>query len=61
MSQLLSLKAVAQKLDVQARTVRKWIADGKLTGIKLPNGDYRFKEEHIENWLSKRTVKAKSF
>lgn len=61
MSQLLSLKKVAELLGVQPRTVRKWIDDGKLAGIKLPNGEYRFREEFLENWLNKRTIKARTF
>lgn len=61
MSNLLSVQQVAEKIGVEARTVRIWIRDGKLAAIKLPNGDWRMKEEFLDNWLDKRTAKAKTF
>lgn len=60
MSNLLTVTEVAKKVQVQTRTVRAWIKDGKLSGIKLPGGDWRFREEHLDGWLNKRTVKAKN-
>lgn len=60
MSNLLSVQQIAEKIGVEARTVRIWIRDGKLTAIKLPNGDWRMKEENLSNWLDKRTVKART-
>lgn len=57
MSPLLTIKQVAEKLQVAEVTVRKWQEQGKIEYIKLPQG-IRFREEWIENWLEKRTVKA---
>lgn len=56
MSTLLTIKQVAQKLQVAEVTVRKWQEQGKIAYIKLPQG-IRFREEWIENWLEKRTIK----
>ena len=61
MSNLLTIAQVAQKLGIQERTLRIWIRDGRIAGIKLPNGEWRMKEEHLEGWLNKRTVKATTF
>lgn len=54
---LLTVKDVAQRLQVSTRTVQRWQEEGKITFIKLPQG-VRFREEYLENWLSKKEVKA---
>lgn len=59
MSDLLTIKDVAKKLKVSEVTVRRWLNKRTITAIKLPQG-VRFREEHLEGWLSKRTIKAKS-
>jgi excisionase family DNA binding protein len=59
MSTLLTVNEVAKQMAVAPKTVRKWIKGGVLAGIKMPGGDWRFKQEHIEGWLARRTVKAK--
>lgn len=56
MSTLLTIKQVAEKLQVAEVTVRKWQEQGKIAFIKLPQG-VRIREEWLENWLEKRTVK----
>lgn len=61
MTNLLTVNEVAALLNVQPRTLRLWIKNGKLSAIKLPSGDWRFREEFIENWLKMRTLKAKTF
>lgn len=58
MSELLTIKDVAKKLKVDVRTVRRYVEDRKLSGIRLPGGEYRFREEFLNNWLDKRTMKA---
>jgi excisionase family DNA binding protein len=57
MSKLLTIKDVAEKLQVAEVTVRKWQEQGTLTFIKLPQG-IRIREEWLEGWLEKRTIKA---
>lgn len=54
---LLTIKDVAEKLQVAEVTVRKWQEQGKIAFIKLPQG-VRIREEWLENWLEKRTIKA---
>lgn len=59
MSNYLTIKQVADKLQVKENTVRVWVMKKRITFIKLPQG-VRIKEEWLEGWLNKRTVKAKS-
>ena len=56
MSQLLTVKEVAARLKVTTRTIQRWQEKGTIAFIKLPQG-VRFREEHLENWLDKRTIK----
>lgn len=57
---MLTINQVAERLSVDPQTVRAWIKAGKLAGVKLPGGDWRVKEEFLNNWLDKRTVKARA-
>lgn len=59
MSKLLTIKDVAERLQVAEVTVRKWQEQGKITFIKLPQG-IRIREEWLEGWLTKRTIKKVS-
>lgn len=58
MTDLLTIPDVAKKLQVKERTVRSWIEKGTIGYIKLPQG-IRFRPEWLENWIDKKTVKAK--
>jgi excisionase family DNA binding protein len=58
MQKLLTIKDVAERLQVAEVTVRKWQEQGKITFIKLPQG-IRIREEWLEGWLDKKTVKNK--
>lgn len=55
MDQLLTIKQVAEKLQVSEITVRRWLSERTITAIKLPQG-IRFREEWLENWLNNRTM-----
>lgn len=57
MSQLLTVKDVATKLKVSTRTVQRWQEEGKIAFVKIGKV-IRIREEHLENWLEKKTVKA---
>jgi excisionase family DNA binding protein len=59
MDQLLTIKEVAARLKVTTRTVQRWQKKGRIAFIKLPKG-IRFREDHLENWLNKKTVKTKA-
>jgi excisionase family DNA binding protein len=56
MSQLLTIDDVAKKLKVSKRTIQRWQDKGTIAYIKLPQG-VRFREEVLENWLEKKTIK----
>jgi excisionase family DNA binding protein len=58
MSTLLTVKEVAERLKVTTRTVQKWQEEGTISFIKIGKC-VRIREEHLENWLNKKTVKAK--
>lgn len=57
MSKLLTIKDVAEMLQVAEVTVRKWQEQGKITYIKV-GGVIRFRPEYIESLLEKKTIKA---
>ena len=59
MSNLLTVKEVAAKLKVSTRTVQRWQEEGTIAFIKIGKC-IRMREEHLENWLNKRTIKAKT-
>lgn len=59
MSQLLTIKDVAEKLQVKEVTVRTWLVKRKITAIKI-NGCIRFRPEWLENWLTTNTIKSKT-
>lgn len=54
MSRLLSLKRVAERLDVSEKTVRRWVKDGEFPGPThtLPGGNLRWEEAVVEGWLA---------
>lgn len=44
---------LADALQVSKHTVYKWSSQGKLPdGIRLPNGDLRWRDDTIEEWLN---------
>jgi excisionase family DNA binding protein len=58
MSSLLTVKQVAEKLNVSVRTVQRMQEDGQIAFVKIGKC-VRMREEHLENWIEKRTVKPK--
>ena len=50
-------RQVSQKLQVDQATVRKWLRQGKLTGVKLPGkAGWRVREDVLEAWLTAQEV-----
>lgn len=45
---LLTVEQVAQRWQVHTRTVKRWIADGKLNAVRLPSGRYRIRVADAE-------------
>lgn len=48
---LLKKKEVAELLGVSYRTLSRWIADGRVPTLRLPNGFTRFRPEDIERLI----------
>ena len=51
----LRLSTVARRLDVSVKTIRAWIAKGKIPAERLPNGYWRVREDDLENIPSRTT------
>jgi excisionase family DNA binding protein len=55
LSDLLTARAVAERLGVSAETVLRWTREGKLPGVRLPGtvrGRLRYRPEDIDTWLA---------
>lgn len=53
----LTIKDVAEKLGVSTRTVQRWQDERLISFVKIGKV-VRISEEHLDNWLEKKTVKA---
>lgn len=52
MSILLSIKEVAEILDVSVQTLRRWDQNGKLTALRHPVNNYRmYRQSDVEALL----------
>lgn len=54
MSEFLTTKQVAEKLNIAISTVTFYIRTGQLKAIKLGKG-YRVTEENLENFIKERS------
>ena len=57
MSTALTVKQVAERLNVNERTVYRLAQAGKLPGFKVA-GAWRFLEEDLASWISKQKQEA---
>lgn len=48
-----TVKEVANKLNVQEQTIRKWIKDGRLPAVKLNGTTIRIPEDDFHNFYLK--------
>jgi excisionase family DNA binding protein len=55
---LLTVSDVADRLRVEPRTVRKWIQEQRLIGLRLPGGDWRVLPEDFTTFLKQIRVQA---
>ena len=46
--QLLTTPEVAALFGVHAKTVRKWIKQGRLRGVRTPGGGYRVRASDVQ-------------
>jgi excisionase family DNA binding protein len=60
MSNLLTVKQVAEKLGYSPSGIYKLVEASKIPHIKFPSGAVRFNYDTVEAWLKKRTVKVTS-
>ena len=47
MERLLKVKEAALILNVDRRTIWKWIKEGRIKAIRLPSGSYRIPESEV--------------
>ena len=59
MTNLLPLREAARRLCVDTRTLRGWAVAGIIGHVTLPNGQVRFREEELEQWIHNRTHYAR--
>ncbi len=56
-SRALTIADVAAEYDVTASSVYSWIKSRDLAAIRLPGGDYRFRQDHLKGFVPpKRTA-----
>lgn len=53
-ARLLTARTVAERLEVSAETILRWVRQGKLPAIRLPSGAIRIPEPQLEEWLAAR-------
>jgi excisionase family DNA binding protein len=54
--QLVSLNDAAEALAVSTRTVRRYISDGQLEGVRLGRKTLRIKVDSVERFIDARPV-----
>jgi excisionase family DNA binding protein len=57
MSQYLSAAEVAERFGITETTVREWLRDGKLVGVKI-GSTWRVKETDLDRYLESQRVKV---
>jgi excisionase family DNA binding protein len=58
--ELLTVPEAAQRLKVNAETVRRWLREGVLTGVKLGKRQWRVRTSDLERLSSPPTSAGKS-
>jgi excisionase family DNA binding protein len=53
---LLTIKDVANRLQVDDETVRRWLRDGRLKGCKLSEQMWRIEEVDLQEFIRTRQV-----
>ena len=60
MKQLLTVPEVAEQLSVTEETIRRWLRDGKLEGIRLSRrAGWRVRPESVEALLERFATEGK--
>lgn len=63
MGRLLSIKRVAERMDVSAKTVQRWVKSGEFPAPThhLPGGNVRWLEAVVEGWMALRSAGQTGF
>ena len=56
--ELLTLKQVAEELQLHVDTVRDWVREKKLNAIKLSAREYRVRRSDLNAFLQERQTKS---
>ena len=51
LQKLLTTGEVAERLAVHPETVRRWVAQGKLSAVRLPSGVRRYRAADVDRLL----------
>lgn len=51
-NELLTVKDIAERLQLRQETIRRYIREGHLTAMVLPGGDYRVMEKDLDVLLT---------
>ena len=51
---LWTVPAMAEYLCVTEDTIRQWLRAGKIAHVRLPDGQYRVRDEHFSLFLTER-------
>ncbi len=57
---LMTVGDVADLLRVEPRTVRKWLQDQRLVGLRLPGGDWRVLPDDFATFLSQSRMQTEA-
>ncbi len=49
---LIGVGEVADRFNVDPRTVNRWVRTGKLAGIRTPGGRVKIRESTVRAWLT---------
>lgn len=52
--ELLTVKEVAHILKRAESTVRRWLREGEIEGVKIANKDWRIRETDLKKYLSRK-------
>lgn len=59
MNQLITIKQLSEKIGFAVPTIYKWVDKRTIPYLKV-NGNIRFDEQKIENWLRLKEVRTKA-
>ena len=52
MTELLPIRDAAAKVGVHPQTLRRWEAEGRISSLRTPSGQRRYRREDVEKLLT---------